>query len=168
MPQVLPHHKQQEKKRNYYFLILGATTQQVGRRTTESAGQVGNPSTDTASKINLSTTLFQKTGVLRGNAPKPVFAYFCLAAKVGRARGHETSPRMVGIPPRQAAEAGIRPCQKPPVPARVNPFPYRSSRIKGMLIHRGPPRPLDNSLHPITWVLMPCSSKMRLVTWFRS
>ena len=31
-------------------------------------------------------------GSLGAAAPKPVFAYFCLAAKVGRARGHETSP----------------------------------------------------------------------------
>ena len=31
-------------------------------------------------------------GSLGAAAPKPVFAYFCLAAKVGRARGHEISP----------------------------------------------------------------------------
>ena len=31
-------------------------------------------------------------GSLGAAAPKPVFAYFCLAAKVGRARGHETIP----------------------------------------------------------------------------
>ena len=31
------------------------------------------------------------TGSLGAAAPKPVFAYFCLAAKVGRARGHEIS-----------------------------------------------------------------------------
>ena len=30
-------------------------------------------------------------GSLGAAAPKPVFAYFCLAAKVGRARGHEIS-----------------------------------------------------------------------------
>ena len=30
-------------------------------------------------------------GSLGAAAPKPGFAYFCLAAKVGRARGHETS-----------------------------------------------------------------------------
>ena len=31
-------------------------------------------------------------GSLGAAAPKPVFAYFCLAAKVGRARGRETFP----------------------------------------------------------------------------
>ena len=31
-------------------------------------------------------------GYLGAAAPKPVFAYFCLAAKVGRARGREISP----------------------------------------------------------------------------
>ncbi len=36
-------------------------------------------------------------GSLGAAAPKPVFAYFCLAAKVGRARGHEISPGR-GVP----------------------------------------------------------------------
>ena len=54
-------------------------------------GFVGTPSTDIVSNINPSTTLFLKLGILKGETPKPAFAYFCLAAKVGRARGHETS-----------------------------------------------------------------------------
>ena len=71
-------------------------------------GFVGNPAADTVSNINPSTTLFQKTGVLRGNAPKCVFGDFLHkqkvtprsvgtlplplrpTAKVGRARWHET------------------------------------------------------------------------------
>ena len=57
---------------------------------------VGNRSADIVSNIDLSTTLLQKFGVLRGGAPKPGFAYFCLAAKVGRARGHEISPDPIG------------------------------------------------------------------------
>ena len=61
---------------------------------------VGNRSTDIVSNIDLSTTLLQKFGVLRGGAPKPGFAYFCLAAKVGRARGHEMSPPRSGGHPR--------------------------------------------------------------------
>ena len=42
-------------------------------------GFVGNPATDTASKIGPSTTLIPKTGVLRGGTPKLIFAYFCSA-----------------------------------------------------------------------------------------
>ena len=51
-------------------------------------GFVGNPATDIVSKINPSTTLFQKFGVLRGFAPKCPFAYFSGMGKVG--------PRRVG------------------------------------------------------------------------
>ena len=51
---------------------------------------VGNPATEIVSKVNLSTTLFQKTGVLRGGTPKLIFAYFCSVTKVG--------PRRVGGP----------------------------------------------------------------------
>ena len=51
-------------------------------------GFVGNPATDIVSKINPSTTLFQKFGVLRGETPKLIFAYFCSVTKVG--------PRRVG------------------------------------------------------------------------
>ena len=51
-------------------------------------GSVGNPAADIVSKINPSTTLFQKFGVLRGGAPKCPFAYFSGMGKVG--------PRRVG------------------------------------------------------------------------
>ena len=49
---------------------------------------VGNPAIDIISDINPSTTLFQKFGVLRGETPKLIFAYFCSVTKVG--------PRRVG------------------------------------------------------------------------
>ena len=49
-------------------------------------GCVGNPSTDTVCKRNLSTTLFQKIGVLRGGTPKCPFAYFSGMGKVGPRR----------------------------------------------------------------------------------
>ena len=55
-------------------------------------GFVGTRSTDFVCKIALSTTLFQKIGVLRGGTPKPGFAYFCLAAKVGRAGARNAPP----------------------------------------------------------------------------
>ena len=51
-------------------------------------GFVGTRSTDFVCKIALSATLFPKTGVLRGGAPKLIFAYFCSVTKVG--------PRRVG------------------------------------------------------------------------
>ena len=38
---------------------------------------VGNPATDIVSQIAPSTTLFPKLGVLRGETPKLIFAYFC-------------------------------------------------------------------------------------------
>ena len=53
-------------------------------------GFVGNPAADTVSNINPSTTLFQKTGVLRGNAPKCVFGDFLHKQKV--------TPRSVATP----------------------------------------------------------------------
>ena len=52
---------------------------------------VGNPATEIVSKVNLSTTLIPKTGVLRGGTPKLIFAYFCSVTKVG--------PRRVGTHP---------------------------------------------------------------------
>ena len=73
-----PDHKQQERKRNYCYLVL------VGHRFTGRQAQlrnpskfVGNPATDSVGKIAPSTTLFQKLGVLRGETPKLIFAYFC-------------------------------------------------------------------------------------------
>lgn len=42
--------------------------------------------------------------------------------------------------------------------------PYRSSRIKGMDMHLGPPRPLLSSLHGMVCTVIPLSSRMRLVT----
>ena len=47
-------------------------------------------------------------GFLGAAAPKPVFAYFCLAAKVGRARGHEISPGR-GVPETPCAQVANRP-----------------------------------------------------------
>ena len=58
-------------------------------------GFVGNPATDIVSKINPSTTLIQKFGVLRGGAPKCVFGDFLHKQKV--------TPRSVGTP----APAGL-------------------------------------------------------------
>ena len=49
-------------------------------------GFVGNPAADIVSKINPSTTLIQKFGVLRGGAPKCPFAYFSGMGKVGPRR----------------------------------------------------------------------------------
>ena len=62
-------------------------------------------------------------GFLGAAAPKPVFAYFCLAAKVGRARGHEISPGR-GVPEthriRGTKSPLTRVCQKHPVPGARN------------------------------------------------
>ena len=62
-------------------------------------------------------------GSLGAAAPKPVFAYFCLAAKVGRARGHEISPGR-GVPEthriRGTKSPLTRVCQKHPVPGARN------------------------------------------------
>ena len=44
---------------------------------------------------------------------------------------------------------------------------YGSSRISGMLMHRGPPRPRLSSALGMAWIRMPASSRERLVTWFR-
>ena len=44
---------------------------------------------------------------------------------------------------------------------------YGSSRISGILMHRGPPRPRLSSALGMAWMRMPASSKERLVTWFR-
>ena len=43
-------------------------------------------------------------------------------------------------------------------------FSYGSSRQRGMLMQRGPPRPLESSALGMVWTLMPASSKERLVT----
>ena len=71
---------------------------------------VGNPTTDIISNTNLSTTLFPKTGVLRGEAPKCPFAYFSGMGKVGPRRV-ETRPspvRRTGKPhPRRGPTAGF-------------------------------------------------------------
>ena len=72
-------------------------------------GFVGTRSTDFVCKIALSTTLFPKTGVLRGGAPKLIFAYFCSVTKVGPGR-------VEPLPPRRAL-----PKNRPP-PARRRAF----------------------------------------------
>ena len=41
---------------------------------------------------------------------------------------------------------------------------YGSSRISGILMHRGPPRPRLSSALGMAWMRMPASSKERLVT----
>ena len=41
---------------------------------------------------------------------------------------------------------------------------YGSSRHRGILIHRGPPRPRDSSALGIVRILIPASSRERLVT----
>ena len=45
-----------------------------------------------------------------------------------------------------------------------NGRPYGSSRHRGILIHRGPPRPRDSSALGIVRILIPASSRERLVT----
>ena len=67
--------------------------------------------------------IVHQRGSLGAAAPKPVFAYFCLAAKVGRARGHEISPGR-GVPEthriRGTKSPLTRVCQKHPVPGARN------------------------------------------------
>ena len=106
-PKSPPHHEQQEEKRSNYSLVL------VGHRFTGRQAQlrnpskfVGNPATDSVGKIAPSTTLFQKSGVLRGETPKCPFAYFSGMGKVG--------PRRVGDPhPRQICRNLHTPTAKP-------------------------------------------------------
>ena len=58
---------------------------------------VGNRSTDTVTYVNPSTTLFHKSGVLRGGAPKCPFAYFSGMGQVGPRRV-EPFPPPAGLP----------------------------------------------------------------------
>ena len=134
-----PHHKLQEKKRSNYSLVL------VGHRFTgrqayywRVPGAVGNPAADIVSKINPSTTLFQKFGVLRGFAPKCPFAYFSGMGKVG--------PRRVGGPhPRQGCRnlhtattkggraRGRNPSLSPAAPGASPSAPLRSGPRRHVL-----------------------------------
>ena len=53
---------------------------------------------------------------------------------------------------------------KAALPAANRRLFYGSSRISGILMHRGPPRPRLSSALGMAWMRMPASSKERLVT----
>ena len=77
-------------------------------------GFVGNPATDIVSKINPSTTLIQKFGVLRGGAPKCPFAYFSGMGKVGPRRvGGPLSPARLPIAAYSCAKVSAK--RRPPI-----------------------------------------------------
>ena len=109
-----PHHKLQEKKRSNYSPILAAhhfhRPAGVVWRVPRS---VGNRSTDIVSNLNPSTTLFQKSGVLRGGAPKCPFAYFSGMGKVGPRRvGGPLSPARLPIAAYSCAKVSAK-CRPP-------------------------------------------------------
>ena len=91
-PKFSPHHGQQEEKRRNCSLVLASQFLQAGRRTIGSAW-VGSSCLLSMRWVKQYPLRPErpKLGYLGAAAPKPVFAYFCLAAKVGRARGRETS-----------------------------------------------------------------------------
>ena len=70
-------------------------------------------------------------GYLGAAAPKPVFAYFCLATKVGRVRRRETSPPFRQGLPTPATENGGRnrlPCGQGESPASSGGICQRNQR----------------------------------------
>ena len=99
-------------------------------------GFVGNPAADIVSKINPSTTLIQKFGVLRGGAPKCPFAYFSGMGKVG--------PRRVGtLPPARLPEKQHPPEGLPPGAFALDEavqfsWPWSRSRGSGTRAAPGP------------------------------
>ena len=109
-----PSHKQQEKKRSNCHLVLAATTQQAGRRTTESARVRRYSFYRLCLQNRPLHDPVPKTGVLRGGTPKPGFAYFCLVAKVGRAGARNAPPPEGRRPssPVGTAKTCIRPTAK--------------------------------------------------------